>query len=162
MQEPIPLQIEATPNHRAGEHNCMALTSSNKFGLYSEFADVVVGTLNCSDIVFPKCEFHKYPRAGADNSVVLLDAVGNVQFIGGIISGGSSYYVSLFGGTTNLIFLNMSMETESEPVVPLYAFYVNAGCTIEALQDMGCSYVYTLGKSQVTLTTQPVTSYHYS
>ncbi len=145
----------------AGFHNCLTLTSSNINNYTSAFATVKTGTLNCSDILFVKCEFHKFAGAGADNSVILLDFVGNVQFISGVLSGGASYYVSLFGATTNLGFINVSMETEGEPVVPSYAYYVNTGGTISRLQDSGSSYIYTLGLSQVTLTTQPVTYYSF-
>jgi hypothetical protein len=140
----------------AGTHNALYLTSTNILSYTSSFATVTSGTISTSDILFSGDEFHKFAGTGADNSVVLLDGVGNVHFLSGVISGGATTYVWLNGTNGTLGFLNVTMETEGQPVEPTYEYYSNSA-TWSQLSDPLTTAIVTTSKYNVAVTTNTET-----
>jgi hypothetical protein len=127
-----------------GHHGPMQMTSTNSLGLTSSFATVATGTWNTSDFHFFDCEWHKFAGAAADSSVIILDGVSNVGFFGGVVSGGATAYIFYYNTNAHLTFANVTFETESEPVVPLYGHYKQTGSTTD-LSDTQSSYILTGG-----------------
>lgn len=140
----------------AGVKNCMTLTATNILNYNSAFTTVATGTFNCSDIVFLQCEWHKFAGTGADNFVITLDATLNILFLSGVISGGATAYVGLWGTNGPINFTGMTFETENQPVTPLYGYYINTAATLpQGLWDDASFYITTIGKFNISTT--PVT-----
>lgn len=139
-------------NTSNSENGAGVLTATNFFNLSSGFVTITTGTQSTSDIMFAQTEFHRFSGASAAFSVLYLDGVGNVSFFSGVISGGANFYVSLLGPLTAITFHNVTMETESQPVGPSFAYNVNSGMTLTSLDDVGSSYVTSSGKFSSTVT----------
>jgi len=103
----------------------------------------------------------KFAGSGANNTVVLLDATTNIIFTSGVISGGATYYVGINGAVGYLSFHNVTMETESQPVEPTYAYDLIAGYTITVLDDNSTSYITTTGTFSNTVTTSNAVRYSH-
>ena len=147
----------------SGFHNVMTLTGTNLQSLTSAFLTVATGTQSTSDILFNQVEFHKFAGAGADNAVITLDTVGNVQFNSGVITGGSTYYVTFYGTNGTVSFLNVTFETESQPVEPTNVYNINSGgVTITQLFEPACSYINTGSKFSAGATPTTNTQNYFS
>lgn len=139
----------------AGNHGVKYFSAANAMSLSSSFATVTTGFTSCSDWTFVDTEFHKFAGAGADNWVVRHDGTQNILYVGGVLSGGASYHVAYDNTVAHITWLNVTFETESQPVVPLYGHYKNSG-SVNDLSDIGCSYAVTIshfGPTAVTTTT---------
>lgn len=136
----------------AGNHGVVYFTATNVANLTSAFATVTTGAQSMSDWTFVDTEFHKFAGAGADNWVVRLDGASNIVFLGGVISGGATGYVFYDNTILHITFLNVTFETEGQPVEPLYGHYKNSG-TVTDLIEMGCIYLVATSLFNVSATT---------
>ncbi|MGM5018735.1 hypothetical protein [Tardiphaga sp. 367_B4_N1_1] len=143
----------------AGQHVASIFTSSNMSALSSDFATIATGTWNTSDWSFFDCEWHRFSGAGADNSVCIWDGTSNINLFSGVVSGGATAYHFYYGACSHMFFAGVTNETESEPVVPLYAHYKVSG-TVTDLGDPQSSYILSGGggKFNGSPTTTPVVS----
>lgn len=130
-------------NYRAGAggQDVMRFSATNAASLASSFATVTSGSQSTSDWTFTDCEFHKFSGAGATTDVIQLDAVSNLNFIGGVISGGASEYVQFANAWSKIVFLGVTFETESQPVIPNNAFFLAAGSVGVGISRKQSSFV---------------------
>lgn len=125
----------------AGTQDVMRFSATNGSSLSSSFATVTSGAQSTSDWTFTDCEFHKFAGAGANNDVIVLDGVTNLNFLGGVVSGGAVDYVTFLNSVVNINFLGVTFETESQPVTPTNAFLIGGGSTLTGINTSQSSYI---------------------
>lgn len=131
----------------AGSQDVIRFSSINAGSVTSSFATVTSGAQSTSDWTFTDVEAHKFAGAGANNDVVTLDGTTNINFIGGVISGGANEYVNFVNANTNINFIGVTMETESQPVVPTNGYFLAGSSTLTGLSWPQTSYI--LGGSAI-------------
>lgn len=125
----------------AGSQDVMRFSATNAGSVTSSFATVTSGAQSTSDWLFTDDEFHKFAGAGANNDVITLDGVTNINFVGGVVSGGASEYVQFANTWSNVNFLGVTFETESQPVTPNNAYFLAAASVGTGISEMQSSYI---------------------
>lgn len=130
----------------AGVWSAGTFTATNVSGLASSFATVATGTQSTSDWTGQGVEFHKLPGAGATGAAVILDAVGNLTWLGGNWTGGATNYIQMYGTSIDLSLLGVTFQTESEPVTPTNLLNIPTsasliGCSVQQLSTVVTTFV---------------------
>jgi hypothetical protein len=121
-----------------GNHTRAGVFSGrNVTGLQSQFTTIVSDQQPAGNWSIFGTEWHNFPGAGGNGSTLLFDWVSDVNFFGGVVTGGGQEYFGVNGAVSRIMALGLTFETEGEPAVPQYLFYVYGGSSLSDVALLG-------------------------